>query len=46
MGKAGFGQRISFGPFLILSFWLTLFWGEKILLAMKLAALFKWNLNR
>jgi len=40
MGKADFGRKISFGPFLILSFWLTLFWGEKILLATGLAALF------
>jgi len=29
--KASFGKRIAFGPFLVLGFIITLFWGEKIL---------------
>ena len=30
LGKAKFGKHIAFGPFLILAFWLTLFWGDKV----------------
>lgn len=32
LGKARFGKPIPFGPFMIFSFWLTLFWGERIVL--------------
>lgn len=34
--KAKFGQQIPFGPFLILSYFLVLFWGEKLLLFFRL----------
>jgi len=32
-GKASFGKKIAFGPFLILGFVFTLFWGERIVQA-------------
>lgn len=31
VGKARFGKQIPFGPFLVLSFFIVLFWGEKLL---------------
>lgn len=31
LGKAKFGKQIPFGPFLIISYFLVLFWGEKLL---------------
>ena len=30
-GKAKFGKKIAFGPFLIVSFFITLFWGDQLL---------------
>lgn len=30
MGKARFGKQIAFGPFLVLAFFITLFWGETL----------------
>jgi leader peptidase (prepilin peptidase)/N-methyltransferase len=35
VGKAKFGKQIPFGPFLIFSFFLVLFWGEKLLFLIK-----------
>jgi leader peptidase (prepilin peptidase)/N-methyltransferase len=29
--KAKFGKQIPFGPFLIISYFIVLFWGEKLL---------------
>jgi leader peptidase (prepilin peptidase) / N-methyltransferase len=31
LGKAKFGKQIPFGPFLIISYFIVLFWGEKLL---------------
>ena len=30
LGKASFGRKIAFGPFLVISFFMVLFWGEQI----------------
>ena len=35
LGKSGLKDKIAFGPFLVLSFLLTLIWGQNILAAMK-----------
>lgn len=32
VGKAKFGKHIAFGPFMVISFFITLFWGKSLLL--------------